>query len=56
MSEKNIKEMVDRLIRLNDENLIYNGYDEGHRDGYHDALVDLLDELNIKHNHEFYNN
>ena len=53
---------IKRLIKLNEDNkpflgsTIHDQYNAGYFDGYHDALVDLMEHLNIKHEEEFYNN
>ena len=47
-----LKGIIMDLIDDNKENLYYtlSKYDEGYVDGYHDALVDLMNKLGIKHN------
>lgn len=54
MTEKIIKDLIDS----NEENKeICDGdsYSNGYYEGYHDALVDLMNKLEIQHNEEFYN-
>lgn len=52
-----IKDIIMDLIEDNKENghYILNDYDDGYVDGYHDALVDLMDRLHIEHNEEIIN-
>jgi len=49
--------MIKDLIENNKENhrFCLNPYDEGYCDGYHDALVDLMNQLGISHNEEIIN-
>lgn len=52
-----IKSTIMDLIDDNKENTHYilNAYDEAYTDGYHDALVDLMNKLGIEHNEEIIN-
>ena len=52
-----IEIMIKDLIENNKENhrFCLNPYDEGYCDGYHDALVDLMNQLGISHNEEIIN-
>lgn len=34
---------------------IQNSYNKGYMEGYHDALVEILDFLNIRHDQKYYN-
>lgn len=53
MTEQIIKD----LIMDNEDNkpFLEDEYGTGYYEGYHDALVDLMNKLNIKHNEVFYN-
>lgn len=53
----NIKDIIIDLISDNKENghYVLNDYDNGYVDGYHDALVDLMNKLHIEHNEEIIN-
>lgn len=55
--EMNVKQTVDNLINGNKDNFAMseNRYDRGYAEGYHDALVDLLNQLGIEHDYEYYN-
>lgn len=63
MSEHNIHEIIEKLISdnegnkntLDDHDSFIAGHRTGYYEGYHDALVDLLNKLGIQHNHEIYN-
>lgn len=52
-----LTDVINDLIELNDKN--YNEgngvYQDGYPDGYHDALVDVLNQMRIEHNHTYYN-
>ena len=53
-----IEEIIKDLIMNNEDNkpfVIDEGYGMCYYEGYHDALVDLMNKLNIKHNEVFYN-
>ncbi len=52
-----IKDIIMDLISDNKENMHYvlNEYDQAYTDGYHDALVDLMNKLGIEHNEEIIN-
>ena len=54
-----IEQIIKNLIADNEENnivsIVSDGYGKGYYEGYHDALVDLMNKLNIKHNEVFYN-
>lgn len=49
--DKSVWEIIEALIDKNMENIGYlrTNYDAGYQNGYHDALVDLLNQLNICH-------
>ena len=57
MYKQTIKSDIDNLMYDNEENLhhILNEYDRGYVDGYHDALVDLMNQLGIEHDEEIWN-
>ena len=48
-------QIIKDLIADNEENTINDSYDNGYYEGYHDALVDLMNKLGIEHNEEIYN-
>lgn len=52
-----LRDIILDLIAKNKENAPYirNEYDQGYVEGYHDALVDLMNELHIEHNEEIIN-
>jgi len=52
-----IEQIIKDLIADNKENCHYilNKYDNGYVDGYHDALVDLMNQLGIEHDEEIWN-
>lgn len=52
-----IKDIIMDLIADNKDNMHYalNEYDHAYTDGYHDALVDLMNKLGIEHNEEIIN-
>ena len=54
---KQFKDIIMDLIADNKENMHYalNEYDRAYTDGYHDALVDLMNKLCIEHNEEIIN-
>lgn len=51
------KDNIVKLLTANEGNKEYleAGYDTGYYEGYHDALVDVMNKLNIPHSEEFYN-
>ena len=51
------EQIIKNLIEGNKENFAMseNRYDSGYAEGYHDALVDLLNQLGIEHDYEYYN-
>ena len=54
---ENIKENILNMIAENDENPEYDlmsEYWEGYMDGYHNALVCLMDKLGIQHNEKIH--
>lgn len=61
--QNNIKEIIKRLMELNNENFedIENGmyedksYARGYAEGVHDGLLDVLNELRIETDEEYYN-
>ena len=53
-----VEQTLKDLITSNENNkpfVIDEGYDTGHYEGYHDALVDVMNKLNISHNEHYYN-
>ena len=52
-----MEQIIKTLIEDNKENfnIPQDEYGTGYREGYHDALVDLLNKLKIKHDYEYYN-
>lgn len=55
MPEQIIKDLITDNEDNNIEPTIYDPYGKGYYEGYHDALVDLMNKLGIKHNEEIYN-
>ena len=61
--ENKIKEIIEKLMKSNEENFedIKNGmYDDksyamGYAEGVHDGLLDVLKELGIETDEEYYN-
>lgn len=55
--ENKIKEIIKRLMKQNEENLKHanTSYDEGYMFGVHDGLLDVLKELDIETDEEYYN-
>lgn len=51
------EQIIKNLIEGNKDNfaMAENRYDNGYAEGYHDALVDLLNQLGIEHDYEYYN-
>lgn len=51
------EQIIKDLIADNEENLqiVKNDYDFGYYEGYHDALVDLMNKFGIQHKEEIYN-
>ena len=52
--KKFIVEFKDRLEE-NEQNTIENEYDEGYMEGYHDAIIEVFNFLEIKHDEDFFN-
>lgn len=54
--ENNIRDIIESLIEKNEENLKYmeSDYDEGYMNGIHDGLLDVLNELGIETDEEYY--
>lgn len=52
-----IEQIINDLIENNKENFAipHDEYGTGYIEGYHDALVDLLNQLGIEHDYEYYN-
>lgn len=52
-----LTDVINDLIESNEKNYSEgNGvYQGGHLDGYHDALVDVLNQMRIEHNYTYYN-
>lgn len=59
--EDKIKEIIERLMKSNNENFenidTYEdkSYAKGYAEGVHDGLLDVLNELGIKADEEYYN-
>ena len=55
---KHTEEIIKKLITDNEDNnippLMEDDYCKGYYAGYHDALVDLMNELDIKHDEIIY--
>ena len=51
-----IEQMVKDLIENNKKNIHFrvDEYEGGYVEGYNDALVDLLNQLGIKHDYTYY--
>ena len=56
MTEQIIKDLIADNEGNNIEPIVNDEYGKGYYEGYHDALVDLMNKLRIKHNEEIYNN
>ena len=52
--KKFIIEFKDSLEE-NEENIIEDEYDHGYAEGYHDAIVEVFNFLNVEHDEDFYN-
>lgn len=52
-----VEQCVKRLLYDNQSNLENDngGYDCGYAEGYHDALVDVMNQLRIEHGEEYFN-
>ena len=50
------EQIVRRLLSDNEQNIetATGGYDSGYAEGYHDALVDVMNQMGIPHNEEYY--
>lgn len=50
------EQIVHRLLSDNEQNIemATGGYDSGYAEGYHDALVDVMNQMGIPHNEEYY--
>ena len=46
--ENKIKDVVKNLMKWNDEQLNMAGADNNYIEGYHDALIDIMNELEIE--------
>lgn len=57
MFKLKIKEVIERLIKQNEENgqYIHTSYDEGYMSGVHDGYLDILKAFEIETNEEYYN-
>ena len=58
MIDRSTEVAIKRLLNDNErnkDNVVENTYGEGYYEGYHDALVDLMNKVGIKHNEEIYN-
>ncbi|ADL36071.1 hypothetical protein bpr_II132 (plasmid) [Butyrivibrio proteoclasticus B316] len=55
MTEWTVKNLIADNEENNIESITSDAYGKGYYEGYHDALVDLMDKLGIKHNEEIYN-
>ena len=55
--ENKIKEVIDNLMKLNEERygMSMGSYDLGYADGIHDALIDVLIDLEISTDEVHYN-
>ena len=59
--EQTIHDLIDnheenkKHLDENNTNFASTNYNRGYFDGYHDALVDLLNNLGYEHNYEIYN-
>lgn len=53
----NIGQIVQQLLANNEQNIemFAGGYDSGYAEGYHDALVDVMNRMGIQHSEEYYN-
>lgn len=49
-----VSEFKDR-VEENEENVITNQFDKGYKNGYHDALIEVFNFFDIKHDEDFYN-
>lgn len=48
--------VINKLMKDNEENLIEcDGYDQGYAEGFHDALVDVMHEMGIDTDEEWFN-
>lgn len=48
--------VINKLMKDNEENLIEcGGYDQGYAEGFHDALVDVMHEMGIETDEEWFN-
>lgn len=52
-----IAQEIKKRVEENEENreTIATSYEEGYMEGYHDAMIELLDWLGVKHDQKFYN-
>lgn len=55
MTEQIIKDLLTDNEGNNVEVITSDPYGKGYFEGYHDALVDLMNKLGIKHNEKIYN-
>lgn len=55
MVEQTIKDLIDDNEGNNNPAIINAPYGKGYYEGYHDALVDLMNKLKIPHNEDIYN-
>ena len=52
-----IAQEIKKRVEKNEDNqeTITDGYNKGYMEGYHDAMIELLDWLGVKHDQKFYN-
>lgn len=52
-SKKTLEKEILRCIEENTGNNIKEGYTGGYINGYHDAMVEVLNIMQVKHNHDY---
>ena len=52
-----IAQEIKKRVEENEENreTISTSYDEGYMEGYHDAMIEILNYLGVEHDQEYYN-
>lgn len=52
-SKKTLEKEILRCIEENTRNNTKEGYTGGYINGYHDAMVEVLNIIQVKHNHDY---
>lgn len=57
MRKKDLESALNKLLKENEHNLASNnaGYDKGYAEGYHDAIIDVMLQMGIDTDEEWFN-